>query len=417
MMLSWVEAREAMLMAFSSLRSNKFRAGLTILGVMIGVSSVIALASIVNGLNGALNEEIDSWGSNSIYVTKLPFDVDWDELSEEDRNRPPITEGEATAILENCPSIVGVAPQNFYFKPGGNEVKYGSKKASRPSLFGTWPAYPRVVNQNLAQGRFFSELEENSRAMVCVIGSQMSEALFEGDNAINKEIRVNGDLFTVVGVLQEKKANFDDGGGDNNAIIVPLSTFSKLHPWEEELFLIAQAESAAKLALAQEEIINALRVYRQVPFAKNNNFNLSTQENVKEMIGNITDYLYIAMIVITSVGLMVGGIGVMNIMLVSVTERTREIGVRKAVGAKKSNIIFQFLTEAVTLSGAGGVVGIILGIILGLSINALAGFPLGISVFWVIIGFSVAVSVGLISGLYPAYRAANLDPIESLRYE
>lgn len=415
--MSWTEAREAMLMAFGSLRSNKFRAGLTILGVMIGVCSVITFASVINGLNGALNEQIDSWGGNSIYITKLPFNVDWDELSEEDRNRPAITEGEARAILDNCPAISGVAPQNFYFKPGGNEVKYGSNKASRPNLFGTWPAYPRVVNQEMSEGRFFSDMEENSRAAVCVIGSKVSSALFEGGSAVGKEIRINGNLFLVIGVFEEKKANFDEGDGDNNAVAIPLSTFSKLHPWEEELFLIAQAESKEKMETAKEEIINALRVYRQVPFNKVNNFHLSTQDTVKDMVANFTKWIYIGMMVITSVGLMVGGIGVMNIMLVSVTERTREIGIRKAVGAKKANIIFQFLTEAITLSGTGGVVGIVVGVILGVSINALIGFPLGISLFWIIIGFTVAVSVGLVSGLYPAYRAANLDPIESLRYE
>jgi putative ABC transport system permease protein len=199
--------------------------------------------------------------------------------------------------------------------------------------------------------------------------------------------------------------------------MIPLSTFSKLHPWEEALGLMVRARSYEEIDLAIEEITNVLRAYRRVPFNKENNFALSTQDQFKELVGNITQYLYIAAIVITSVGLMVGGIGVMNIMLVSVTERTREIGVRKAIGAKRSNIVLQFLTEAMTLSGTGGVIGVLLGVGLGMTVNGLLDWPVAIPVFWVIMGFGVSVSVGLVSGLYPAIKAAWLDPIEALRYE
>ena len=200
-------------------------------------------------------------------------------------------------------------------------------------------------------------------------------------------------------------------------MIIPLSTFEKLYPWEEELGLDVRAASYEQIGQAEEEMTSVLRQYRKVPFGEENNFYLSTSEEFKEQIENITKYIYLAGLIITSVGLMVGGIGVMNIMLVSVTERTREIGVRKAIGAKRSNIILQFLTEAMTLSGAGGVIGILFGVLLGVLINSLAGFPLTISIFWVVVGFVVAVSVGLASGLYPAVKAAWLDPIDALRYE
>lgn len=416
MLLTFGEVRDSVLMAFSSLRANKFRAFLTILGVMIGVSSVIAMASIINGLNGQMNQEIDDMGSNVIWITKFHPSVEHEDLSDEDRNRPPITVNEAEAILINCPTVEGVSPQNYYFKPGGNDIKFKNRKYSRPRLMGTWPDFLKVNNRNVAQGRFLIEADEQFRTMVAVLGADMADVLFESDNPIGKEIRINGNVFEVVGVLEKVKSSF---GNDelNETALIPLSTFEKIHPWEEELFLVARARTLAEMDKAQEEIINALRVHRKVPFNKDNDFALSTQQQFKEFIGNITQYIYMAMIIITSVGLMVGGIGVMNIMLVSVTERTREIGVRKAIGAKRSNIILQFLTEAMTLSGTGGIVGIIFGVGLGLLVNALFNFPLSVSVFWIVLGFVVAVSVGLVSGMYPAIKAARLDPIEALRYE
>lgn len=416
MIMSFVEVKDSVGMAFGSLRANKFRSFLTILGVMIGVSSVIAMASIINGLDGQMNNEIDSMGSNVIWITKFDPAVEHEELSDEDRNRPPITVGEAEAILKNCPTVEGISPQNYYFKPGGNDVKYKNRKYSRPRLMGTWPDFLKVNNRNMAQGRFLSEADQQFRTMYCVIGADMAEVLFESENPIGKQIRVNNNVFDVVGVLEKVKSSF---GNDevNETVLMPLSTFEKIHPWEEELFLVARAKTLAQMEQAQEEIINALRVYRKVPFNEDNNFALSTQQQFKEFIGNITKYIYLAMIIITSVGLMVGGIGVMNIMLVSVTERTREIGVRKAIGAKRANIIIQFLTEAMTLSATGGVIGIIFGAIVGLGVNAILNFPLSLSVFWIVLGFVVAVSVGLVSGMYPAIKAARLDPIEALRYE
>jgi putative ABC transport system permease protein len=416
MILTLVEVRDAVEMALSSLKSNKLRAGLTILGVMIGVSSVIGMASIINGLNGAMDREIDSLGSNVIWITKYPPNVDHDQLTDEDRNRPPITSGEAEAILASCPAVDGVSPQNYYFKPGGNDVKYKNRKGNQPMIMGAWPDFLRVNNRSVSAGRFFSESDQQFRLSVCVIGADLAASLFEEDDPIGKDIRVNGNLFTVIGVFEKVKSSF---GNDqlNSLVAMPLSTFEKIHPWEKELFLATRAANFAFIDQAQEEIIASLRVYRKVPFNKDNDFYLSTQQQFKDMIGNITKYIYLAMIVITSVGLMVGGIGVMNIMLVSVTERTREIGVRKAIGAKRSNITLQFLTEAMTLSGTGGVIGIICGIGLGLGVNALLGWPLSLPIFWIFLGFTVAVSVGLISGIYPAIKAARLDPIEALRYE
>jgi putative ABC transport system permease protein len=418
MLLTPGEIRDAILMALSALNANKLRSALTILGVMVGVGSVIGMAAVIDGLDGAAENEIDRMGSNIIQVTKWEPNTDFDDLSEAERNRPWITEGEAWAILDNCPSVDGVSPQDYYFAPGGNEAKYKNRKFNRPMFFGTWPDYIKVRDKNVGQGRFFGKTELQFRSMVCVIGAEVAKVLFldYGEYPVGKEIRVNGKEFRVVGVLEEVKSNFGNDS-DNRTICIPLTTFSKLHPWEKELSLSARAESHDKIDQAKEEIISALRAYRKVPFNKPNNFALSTQDQFKDMVGNITKYIYLAGLVITCVGLMVGGIGVMNIMLVSVTERTREIGVRKAIGAKRSNIILQFLTEATTLSGSGGLIGIIGGILLGILVNSLFGFPLTVSIIWIVIGFVVAVSVGLVSGIYPAIKASRLDPIEALRYE
>ncbi len=416
MILSWIEIKNSILLALSSIRGNKFRAGLTVLGVMVGVSSVIGMAAIIDGLNGAVNQEIDSLGSNIIMITKFDDSVDRSKLTDEDRNRPSITEGEARTIMANCDYVEGVSPQNYYFKPGGNEAKYKNRKFNNPSLMGTWPDYLKVNNKALSSGRFITRIDVQTRAMICVIGSDLNDLLFPEENSIGKKIRVNGNKYTVVGVLEYVKSNF---GNDqiNKLVALPLSTFSKIHPWEKELLLVARAVTYELMDEAVDEITAVLRIFRKVPFNKKDNFVLGTQDQFKDFISGITDNIYLVMLVITSVGLMVGGIGVMNIMLVSVTERTREIGVRKAIGAKRSNIVLQFLTEAMTLSATGGIIGIIFGVSLGLLVNGILGWPLSIPIFWVIVGFIVSVTVGLVSGVYPAIKASRLDPIEALRYE
>ncbi|KAA3634187.1 MAG: hypothetical protein DWP97_07635 [Calditrichaeota bacterium] len=202
MILSFVEIKDAILMALSSLRSNKLRSGLTILGVMVGVSSVIGMAAIIDGLNGAMDEEIDALGSNVIWITKFAPNVDRDDLTEEDRNRPYITEGEADAILENCEFVDGVSPQNYYFQPGGNEAKYKNNKFSNPQLMGTWPDYVTVNNKIVTSGRFISYTDQQFRAMVCVIGADVASTLFNQEDPLEKEIRVNGNKYRVIGVLE-----------------------------------------------------------------------------------------------------------------------------------------------------------------------------------------------------------------------
>lgn len=391
------------------------RAGLTILGVLIGVASVIGMASIISGLDKMVLGQIESLGTNVLYVTKFAPEVDRSKLSESERNRKPIDFEAAQAVRDNCPSVVGVSPQNYYRAPGGNVVKYKNNQANRPSLFGTLPDYTAVNNRDVEKGRFFSEFDVEGRAMVCVIGSDIASSLFPNKDPLNKNIRVNSRQFRVIGVLEEKPAFM--GRSDNNQVILPYPTFEKIHPWEKELLLIASAKTPQLMDQAEEEIIVVMRRIRGVPYDKDNNFAVWTQDNLKDMFNNISQIIYIAMIVISSVGLMVGGVGVMAIMLVSVTERTREIGIRKAVGARRINILVQFLTEAATLAGTGGVLGVIAGILIALFAKLAFSMPFSVSIVWVSIGFSVSVVVGLVAGIYPAYKAARVDPIISLRYE
>ncbi len=417
MILTWVEVKEGILLALASLRANKLRSGLTILGVMVGVGSVIAMASIVNGLDGAVKEDIDAQGVNTMFVDRFPPNTDYHDLTREERNRPFMEVGEAIAIRDNCPHVDAVAPMNHWYQfPEGNEVKYMNRKGNNPGIMGTWPDFMKVVNASMEAGRFITDMDLQFRRTVCVLGNDLAGALFEEEDPIGAEIRINNSRFEVVGVLAKQESNFGEDR-DNNKVIMPLTTYEKMHPWDEALTLWARSVDVENMEIAMEEVISALRVHRRVPFNEPNNFYLGTQESQKEMVEDITKWLYLAALVITSVGLMVGGIGVMNIMLVSVTERTREIGVRKAIGARRFNILLQFLTEATTLSGTGGVIGILFGVLVGMGINAWAGFPLSVSIFWVVVGFVVAVSVGLVSGVYPAMKAARLDPIDALRYE
>ncbi|MFH2037665.1 MAG: ABC transporter permease [Candidatus Zixiibacteriota bacterium] len=416
-MLTVVEIREGIKMALGALVSNKFRSFMTILGVLIGVWSVIAMSSLIKGMDDAIKLQINEIGSNVLFIDRFSPNTNYDDLTPEERNRKFMTQMEAEAIKANCPAVSAVSPENHYWgQSGGNIVKYKGNKANRPAIVGVLPDYQKVHALSVSSGRFITDLDNDIRAQVAVIGSTVKTALFPNEDPIGKDIRVNNKKFTVVGVREEQDALFDDGG-ENNKVAIPLKTYMKIHPWDEALTLVASASSPDIIEEAKEQIIMALRKARKVAYNKENDFVVFGQENLLEMIGNITQYIYLAMIVISSVGLMVGGVGVMNIMLVSVTERTREIGVRKAIGARKTNILWQFLIEAMTLSGTGGVLGIFCGIGTALIIGMATPLPFGISPLFMILGLVVALSVGLVAGVYPAYRAARVDPIESLHYE
>src|SRR4030066_713576 len=409
------ELKEGVVMAWQALRGNKLRSFLTILGVLIGVASVIGMASIIQGLNNSMSAQIQSLGSNVIYVSKFEPGIHFGNISEEERNRKGIDYEDALAIKELCPSVGAVSPQNYYFQPGGNTAKYRENEARRPSFGGVLPDYETVNNSFVTDGRFITETDVHFKTYVCVLGTDVSEALFPNLDPVGKEIRVNGDRFAVIGVMEKKSSIL--GESQNNYILIPYGTFQKIHPEEEELWLAVRPKTPDLINKAIDEIENVMRRRRGVPADKPNDFAVTTQEDLMNTYRKITSAIYGVMVLISSIGLVVGGVGVMNIMLVTVTERTREIGIRKAIGARRRDILWQFLIEAMTLTGVGGVLGIIIGIAIGLLVKVATPLPASISLFWVILSFSFAVGVGLIFGIYPAYRAAKLDPIVALRYE
>lgn len=412
------EIKESFLMAMDAIKVHKMRAFLTILGVLIGVSTVIAMVSIITGLNTSMARQIESLGSNVIYVTKFKIEIQLGGPSDEERNRKPITFEDAVVVRDFCPSVEAVSPQNW--GPGPKTVKYKENKVSRFELIGVLPDY-EVVNNNYAQeGRFFTDSDVKYRAMVAVLGIDVADALFPVEDPIGKEISIGGSQFSpkkfaVIGVMEKRPSIL--GESQNNFVLLPYDTFTKLYPEEKELLLVAKPKSPELTTQAIDEITQVMRLRRGVPADKPNDFSVSTQEDLMDMYRKITSAIYMVMVIISSIGLLVGGVGVMNIMLVSVTERTREIGIRKAIGARRKDILWQFLIEAMTLSGTGGILGIIIGLLLGKLVSAVSPLPAAVSLFWIILGFSFAVSVGLIFGIYPAYRAAKLDPIVSLRYE
>jgi putative ABC transport system permease protein len=408
-----LEIKESFSMAWASLKTAKMRAFLTILGVLVGVTAVIGMVSIITGLNNSMSEQIQSLGSNVIYVATHKPGIVMGNRPEEERNRKGITFEDAEAIRASCPSVGGVSPENY--APGRVTARFRDNYANRPSLLGVMPDYEEVNNQFVAEGRFFTETDIQYRSSVVVLGWDVKEALFPALDPVSKEIIVNGHKYTVVGVMEKRRSIL--GESLDNFIQLPYGTFKKLYPQEKELWLAVKPKSAELMNKAIDEITSLLRRRRGVPADKPDNFAVFTQEDLMQLYRQITNAIYLVMIVISSIGLLVGGVGVMNIMLVSVKERTREIGVRKAIGARRKDILWQFLIEAMTLSGVGGVLGIIIGLFLSQLISWVTPLPAGVSPTWVIIGFSVSVSVGLIFGIYPAYRAAKQDPIVCLHYE
>lgn len=413
--MTFYEIKESFRLALATFRAHKMRSFLTILGVMVGVFTIIAVVSIITGLDNSMARQIESLGSNVIYVSKFKPGLQIGMRDPSERNRKGLTFEDAEAVQKSCPAIEAVSPQNYYFRQGGNIAKYKDREVRNPMFFGTLPDYQLVNNVFAQQGRFFDDSDVKFHNMVAVIGSDISKTLFPDTDPIGKEMLFNDDKFIVIGVMEEKQTIM--GSNENKIIAIPYGTFQKLHPEEKELSLSMKARSPEIMSVAIDQVEEVMRRQRGLRYDQPDDFAIFTQESLQEMYTQITQAIWLVMMVISSIGLLVGGVGVMNIMLVSVTERTREIGIRKAVGAKKRNILWQFLLEAMTLSGIGGVFGILAGIGTSQLVAALTVLPAAVSVPWVFAAFLFSVGVALVFGMYPAVRAARLDPIESLRYE
>ena len=414
------QGRESVRMAIETLRANKLRSGLTILGIVIGVTSVIAISSIINGLNSRVGDFVSSLGNNVFWVFHLP--VIGVRPTTEQLTRKKLTMDDVAA-LRKLPHVVAADGGKQYvkaqFRVGDVSVKYNGKKVAGAILQGDSAKLADVRDFTLLEGRLFTDAEDQRAAKVCVLGHDTWEGLFGSDPAVGKEVNVETGLYTVIGVMDKQKQPF--GGGKNpqdNAVFFPMGTFNTLHPETKDLWVSVKYDDPKNKALVEDEIRELLRVRRKVKVADPDNFEIFGPDSLSRLWDQLTLGLRIFMLAVSSVGLMVGGVGVMNIMLVSVTERTREIGIRKALGATKRTILAQFTVEAITLCAIGGVAGIIVGaIITGIIYLLPIGLPASLSVFWVLFGFGVSCAIGLIFGIYPAWKASNLDPIEALRYE
>ena len=413
------QTRESIKMALDTLRANKLRSGLTILGIVIGVTTVIVISSVISGLNNRVSDFADSMGSNVFWVFHMP--VIGVRPTTEQLTRKKLTMDDVYA-LRTLPHVVAVDGGRQYSKAfgvGDVSVKYQGHKVAGAIIGGDTAQFADISNFTLQAGRIFTEQEDENHTAVCVLGHDTADQLFvNGEDPIGKEVNVATGLYTVIGVLDKQKQAFGSGKNPaDNQVRFPMGTFHSLHPEALDLWISVKYDDPKDKALVEDEIREMLRIRRRVKIEAPDNFEIFGPDSLTKLWGNITGGLFGFMVAVSSVGLMVGGVGVMNIMLVSVTERTKEIGIRKAIGARKRDILWQFLIEAMTLSGSGGVLGIIIGLLLGKIVAAVSPLSAGISLFWIVLGFSFSVSVGLIFGIYPAYRAAKLDPIESLRYE
>ena len=409
------DIKESATMAIDTIRTNKIRSGLTILGVMVGVVTVMFMVSIIQGLNRSFAKQLEGIGSNIIYSIK--FDPSFGrQPSQEERMRTDLTIADADALRDELSSIVGVSPIQRII---AETVFYKDKQTDTPILFGVTQYYEEVHTQYIATGRFLTETDLRERTNVAVIGKDVVKALFPNEEPLGKDIKIGGRVFRVVGVMSDLGSIF--GQSRDNAVFIPLTTFQKYWrdiPFPQMVFtIIVRPTDRTKVNSVMEEMRDILRRRRGVKPGDKDNFFVSSQDSLLDIYNQLTGATYLVLTAISAVALMIGGIGVMNIMLVSVTERTKEIGIRKAVGATHRDILLQFLIEAVVLTGIGGVSGLIIGEIASLLMNKYSPLPAFVPWWAIVIGLGVSFLVGIVFGLYPAWKAAKLNPIDALSFE
>ena len=407
---------EDMKMAMETIRSHKVRSFLTVLGVVVGTAVAIIAASMVLGVQKNIEDSLNQWGVDNLFVFKFDPGLHFGRLSPEERMRKPLTYEDGMALKE-LPAVKNVVVEAlFHVGDGPQPVRTARNKSHELTTIvfrGVTAAYPDVVNGNMKEGRVFTELEDLHREDVVVLGFDAEKALFPDERAVGQQLLVDGNLYRVIGVFAKKKNSFSAAG--DVEVLIPYRTYKKHYPQDDENIIIAQAQHGMK-DIAEDEVRGMLRMRRRVPPDKPDNFGISSAEQVGDQFRSIMSGIVELVVAVVSIGLLVGGVGVMNIMLMGVTERTREIGVRKALGARRWDITLQFLTEAVTLTGIGGLIGVVLSLALSFVLRAVH-VPSLVPVWAILLGLAVAGSVGLFFGIYPAVKAARLDPVIALRYE
>jgi putative ABC transport system permease protein len=414
------EATENLLVAMDTLRTHKVRSGLTILGIVIGVTSVISVASIIDGLNRFVQNKVDSLGSRTYFITRFPGGTDPNRLPLKIRIRKYIEYSDAAYLRETCPDIDTATAfgTRAFFTGQTNVVSYEGQRVERIFLRGAEPELAQAIPAySVALGRFISRYDEDHARTVVVLGSDIADSLFPQTDPVGKIVHLNGELFEVIGVF-DKDSGFFSAVGINQFAMIPMSNFRKNYPEAKELAIAFTSRPGGDVEKAKDEVTEAMRRRRHVPFKDESDFEMISPDFITALWKQLTGALVALTGIISSVGLLVGGIGVMNIMLISVTERTSEIGVRKAIGARRADIRVQFLFEATVLSCTGGAIGVALAAIIAFAIRHLIpSIPATLSLLWVAMGVGISLAVGIFFGYYPANRAANLDPIVALRYE
>jgi putative ABC transport system permease protein len=402
--------------AMDTLRAHKMRSGLTVFGVVLGVSVIMLVAALITGFDQQIQENIKQFGADTAFISKWDQGFHGGNMPLEERQRKPLTLEDASALLESCPALKNVTAfmQTGWMQTHTVRTKMG--EVSAIDFRGVQPNFGQVyANAATLSGRFISEGDDLHREKVVMLGENVAPVLFPGGDAVGKDVMIDGTDFLVIGVVEKPKGGFGMGDEDRR-VLIPFNTYRKIYPSADELSMRVQAYPNM-LDQAVDQATEVLLRRRNVPYNGKLNFSINTAAQEVEQFHSIMLMVYVATIVLSGIGLLIGGVGVMNIMLVSVTERTREIGVRKAIGARRSDITWQFLLEAMTLTGAGGVIALILVNGLVLLIRVTLQWKGMVPAWAAAAGIIVSVSVGLIFGVWPAMKAAKLDPVEALRYE